>query len=229
MVRVPAVLVPEGRLRIAQRFIAGESLLGLLKEGTGVAANVLKNLGANSGDVRDQVERLVPIASEAIAPGDLEHSVQARNVLKSAIEESQKLGHNWVGTEHILLGLMREQEGPVVQALANSGLPSEKVRSEVLLLLGHDVGGLSLDGQVSDFEVKTMTLSSGEDAHKALGLLGPHIVDHLIRQAISMCWMMLPSKKKSTAAVESEIRRLVERALTDLKDDARAFGIPQSE
>ena len=66
-------------------------------------------------------------------------------------------------------------------------------------------------------------------ARMMLQAMGPHAIDQQIRQAISLCWMLLPEEKKSVEAVEAEIRRLVDRALKDLREDAAAFGVPKSE
>jgi ATP-dependent Clp protease ATP-binding subunit ClpC len=205
-------------------------LLGLLREGTGVAANVLKNLGADVANLRSQVERLVPIGPEIAPGGEVAQTAQGKEVLDYATEESQNLHHNWVGTEHILLGLLRQQGGPAARTLANLGISVEKVRSELLLLLGDDAGALAAMGQESGFKEGNMIeFLGGEHARKARGFLGPHAVDQMIRQAITMCWIMLPDDKRSISTVESEIRRLVDRALANLKEDAQAFGILEKE
>ena len=111
-------------------------LLGLVKEGTGVGANVLKNLDVDLHKVRMQVERIVKSGPEMAPMGRLPQTPRAKKVLEYAIEEAKALNHNYVGTEHLLLGLLREQEGVAAQVLMNMGLKLEKVRDEVLNLLG---------------------------------------------------------------------------------------------
>ncbi|MFN0136159.1 MAG: ATP-dependent Clp protease ATP-binding subunit [Phycisphaerae bacterium] len=111
-------------------------LLGLVKEGSGVGANVLKNLGVDLRKVRLEVEKLVKSGPEMVTMGKLPQTPRAKRVIEYAIEEARNLNHNYVGTEHLLLGLLREQDGVAAQVLMNLGLKLEDVREEVLNLLG---------------------------------------------------------------------------------------------
>jgi len=111
-------------------------LLGLVKEGSGVGANVLKNLGIDLRKVRLEVEKLVKSGPEMVTMGKLPQTPRAKKVIEYAIEEARNLNHNYVGTEHLLLGLLREQDGVAAQVLLNLGLKLEEVREEVLNLLG---------------------------------------------------------------------------------------------
>ncbi len=111
-------------------------LLGLVKEGSGVGANVLKNLGVDLRKVRLEVEKLVKSGPEMVTMGKLPQTPRAKKVIEYAIEEARNLNHNYVGTEHLLLGLLREQDGVAAQVLMNLGLKLEEVREEVLNLLG---------------------------------------------------------------------------------------------
>ena len=113
-------------------------LLGLVKEGSGVAANVLKNLDIDLRKVRTEVEKLVQAGPEMVTIGKLPQTPRAKKVIDYSIEEARNLNHNYVGTEHLLLGLLREQEGVAAQVLMNLGLKLEDVREEVLNLLGHN-------------------------------------------------------------------------------------------
>ncbi len=112
-------------------------LLGLVKEGSGVAANVLKNLDVDLRKIRLEVEKLVQSGPEMVTIGKLPQTPRAKKVIEYSMEEARNLNHNYVGTEHILLGLLREQEGVAAQVLMNLGLKLEDVREEVLNLLGH--------------------------------------------------------------------------------------------
>ncbi len=116
-------------------------LLGLVKEGSGVAANVLKNLDIDLRKIRLEVEKIVQHGpgGEQVVMGRLPHTPRAKKVLEYSIEEARNLNHNYVGTEHLLLGLLREQEGVAAQVLMNLGLKLEDVREEVLNLLGHNM------------------------------------------------------------------------------------------
>ncbi|MCS6977320.1 MAG: ATP-dependent Clp protease ATP-binding subunit [Gemmatales bacterium] len=113
-------------------------LLGLVKEGSGVAANVLKNLDIDLRKIRLEVEKIVQSGPEMVTMGKLPQTPRAKKVIEYAIEEARNLNHNYVGTEHLLLGLLREQEGVAAQVLMNLGLKLEDVREEVLNLLGHN-------------------------------------------------------------------------------------------
>jgi ATP-dependent Clp protease ATP-binding subunit ClpC len=116
-------------------------LLGLVKEGSGVAANVLKNLDIDLRKIRLEVEKLVQSGPDMVTMGKLPQTPRAKKVIEYAMEEARNLNHNYVGTEHILLGLLREQEGVAAQVLMNLGLKLEEVREEVLNLLGHGMEG----------------------------------------------------------------------------------------
>src|SRR5205809_215765 len=113
-------------------------LLGLVKEGTGVAANVLKNLDIALRKIRLEVEKIVQSGPDMVTMGKLPQTPRAKKVIEYSIEEARNLNHNYVGTEHLLLGLLREQEGVAAQVLMNLGLKLEDVREEVLNLLGHN-------------------------------------------------------------------------------------------
>ncbi len=114
-------------------------LLGLVKEGSGVGATVLKNLDVDIKKLRLEVEKLVKSGPDMVTMGKLPQTPRAKKVIEYAIEEARALNHNYVGTEHILLGLLRESEGIAAQVLMNLGLKLEDVRQEVLNLLGAGV------------------------------------------------------------------------------------------
>src|SRR6202011_3713631 len=114
-------------------------LLGLVKEGSGVAANVLKNLDIDLRKIRLEVEKIVQSGPDMVTMGKLPQTPRAKKVIEYSIEEARNLNHNYVGTEHLLLGLLREQEGVAAQVLMTLGLKLEDVREEVLNLLGHNM------------------------------------------------------------------------------------------
>jgi ATP-dependent Clp protease ATP-binding subunit ClpC len=111
----------------------------LVKEGSGVGATVLKNLDVDIKKLRLEVEKLVKSGPDMVTMGKLPQTPRAKKVIEYAIEEARALNHNYVGTEHILLGLLRESEGIAAQVLMNLGLKLEDVRQEVLNLLGAGV------------------------------------------------------------------------------------------
>ena len=116
-------------------------LLGLVKEGSGVAANVLKNLDVDLRKIRIEVEKIVQTGPDMVTMGKLPQTPRAKKVIEYAMEEARNLNHNYVGTEHLLLGLLREQEGVAAQVLMNLGMKLDDVRDEVLNLLGHPLEG----------------------------------------------------------------------------------------
>ncbi len=123
--------------RLNHEYIGTEHiLLGLVKEGSGVGANVLRNLDVDLRKVRLEVEKLVKAGPEMVTMGKLPQTPRAKKVIEYAIEEARNLNHNYVGTEHLLLGLLREHDGVAAQVLMNLGLKLEDVREEVLNLLG---------------------------------------------------------------------------------------------
>src|SRR5438552_3483072 len=141
-------------------------LLGLVKEGSGVAANVLKNLDIDLRKIRLEVEKIVQAGPDMVTMGKLPQTPRAKKVIEYSIEEARNLNHNYVGTEHLLLGLLREQEGVAGQVLINLGLKLEDVREEVLNLLGHNMdsgesgGGGGGERTASKGKSKTPALDS---------------------------------------------------------------------
>jgi len=140
-------------------------LLGLVKEGSGVGANVLKNLDVDLRKVRLEVEKLVKSGPETVAMGKLPQTPRAKKVIEYAIEEARNLNHNYVGTEHLLLGLLREQDGVAAQVLMNLNLKLEDVREEVLNLLGaseesEEIGAAMAPGEQKKGKSKTPALDS---------------------------------------------------------------------
>lgn len=119
-------------------------LLGLIKEGSGVAANVLENLSIDLEKVRVEVEKLVEAGTNTLTSGQPPYTPRAKRVLELALEEARSLDHNYVGTEHILLGLIRENEGMAAQVLHNLSISIDDVRSEVMDLLGSEPEDTSL-------------------------------------------------------------------------------------
>ncbi|MBN1256534.1 MAG: AAA family ATPase, partial [Planctomycetes bacterium] len=124
--------------RLGHEFIGTEHiLLGLVKEGSGVAANVLENLNIDLEKVRLEVEKYVSASTETMSSAtSLPFTPKAKKVLEFAMDEARSLEHNYIGTEHLLLGLLREQEGMAAQVLLNLNIKLEDVRAEVMDLLG---------------------------------------------------------------------------------------------
>src|SRR5512135_2835491 len=132
------VLAQEEARMLNHNYIGTEHiLLGLIHEGEGVAAKALESLGISLDAVRQQVEEIIGQGQQAPS-GHIPFTPRAKKVLELSLREALQLGHNYIGTEHILLGLIREGEGVAAQVLLNLGADLEKVRSAVIQLLsGH--------------------------------------------------------------------------------------------
>ncbi len=136
------ILAKEEAKRFNHDYIGTEHiLLGLIKEGEGVAAAVLQNLGLSLETIRLEVEKLVQPGPPTVVSGDIPFTPKAKKVIELATDEARNLGHNYIGTEHLLLGLIREGEGVANQVLTNLGLDLNKVRQEVMSLLGSATPG----------------------------------------------------------------------------------------
>ena len=167
--------------RFNHEYIGTEHImLGLVKEGSGVGANVLKNLGIDLRKVRLEVEKLVKSGPEMVTMGKLPQTPRAKKVIEYAIEEARNLNHNYVGTEHLLLGLLREHDGVAAQVLLNLGLKLEEVREEVLNLLGAGVENEEQGGQPGEPEAAGepgLTARRGKSKTPALDSFGRDLTE----------------------------------------------------
>ncbi len=136
-VRKVIFLAREEASRLQHDSIGTEHLLlGLLREGEGIAATVLGNLGLDLDAIRQQVENRVAHTGGTLTIGEIPFTANARRVLELAVDEARQMGHNYVGTEHLLLGLIREGEGVAAKVLLDMGVDRKKIREETLKLLG---------------------------------------------------------------------------------------------
>ena len=130
------MLAQEEARRLGHNFVGTEQvLLGLIGEGTGVAAKTLKSMGVTIKDAREQVEKIIGRGSGFVAV-EIPFTPRAKKVLELSWDEARQLGHNYIGTEHLLLGLIREGEGIGTKVLENLGVDLNKCRSNVIKLLG---------------------------------------------------------------------------------------------
>ncbi len=159
------VLAKEEARRFNHDYIGTEHiLLGLIREGEGVACAVLQNLGIDLERLRIEIEKLISPGSSASVLGEIPFTPRAKKALELAAEEAHNLGHNYIGTEHILLGLIREGEGLASQVLFSLGVDLRKIREEIAALLG---GGQSYQGTQTQTASKTPALDSfGRDLTK---------------------------------------------------------------
>ena len=130
------MLAQEEARRLGHNFVGTEQvLLGLIGEGTGVAAKTLKSMGVTLKDARAEVEKIIGRGSGFVAV-EIPFTPRAKRVLELSWDEARQLGHNYIGTEHLLLGLIREGEGVAARVLENIGVDLNKIRSNVIKMLG---------------------------------------------------------------------------------------------
>jgi len=151
------MLAQEEARRLGHNFVGTEQiLLGLIGEGTGVAAKVLKSLGVNLKDSRIEVEKIIGRGSGFVAV-EIPFTPRAKRVLELSLEEARQLGHNYIGTEHLLLGLIREGEGVAARVLENLNIDLTKVRTQVIRMLG-ETAEVGSGANPSKGNLKTATL-----------------------------------------------------------------------
>ena len=157
------MLAQEEARRLGHNFVGTEQvLLGLIGEGTGVAAKTLKSMGVNLKDARAEVEKIIGRGSGFVAV-EIPFTPRAKRVLELSWDEARQLGHNYIGTEHLLLGLIREGEGVAARVLENLGVDLNKVRSNVIKMLGESKPGATTAGS------STSSSSSGSSSSSSSG------------------------------------------------------------
>jgi len=138
------VFAKEEARRFNHDYIGTEHLLlGLIREGEGVAAAVLQKLGLDLETIRIEVEKMVQPGPQTQVLGDIPFTPRSKKALELSAEEARALGHNYIGTEHLLLGLVKEGEGMAYRVLLNLGLDLARLRNEVMELLGSGIPGVS--------------------------------------------------------------------------------------
>jgi ATP-dependent Clp protease ATP-binding subunit ClpC len=162
-VRKVLQMAREEAARLHHEYVGTEHiLLGLIREGEGVAAAVLQNLNVDLEEIQQKIEETVKKGKAAAAAGpDLPYTSRAKKVLELAMTEARELNHSYVGTEHLLLGLLREEKGIAAQVLTDAGVNLEQSRAETLRLLGSDMPQASAGGSTG-----TPTPSSAPKSEK---------------------------------------------------------------
>jgi ATP-dependent Clp protease ATP-binding subunit ClpC len=150
-VRKILAMAREEAARMHHEYVGTEHLLlALIREGEGVGSAVLENLGVNAHAVRDSVEGVVKKGRGSTPTGpDLPYTSRAKKVLELAMSEARLLGHNYVGSEHLLLGLVGEEKGIAAQVLMDAGLRLETAREELVRILANDTPSSSSASQGS--------------------------------------------------------------------------------
>jgi ATP-dependent Clp protease ATP-binding subunit ClpC len=147
-------------------------LLGLVQEGSGVAANVLKNMDIDLEKIRHEVEKIVKTGPSMVTMGQLPFTPRAKKVLELSMEEASALSHNYIGTEHLLLGLIKENEGIAAQVLMNLAVKLDEVREEVLEFLGASDEAMEDDDSGESAGIGTATPGNSKSKTPALDSFG---------------------------------------------------------
>ncbi|GGB49752.1 AAA domain-containing protein [Virgibacillus dakarensis] len=152
-------LSQEEAVRLGHNNIGTEHiLLGLVREGDGIAAKALQSLGLEVEKIQQEVEQLIGVGKQAMQT--IHYTPRAKKVVELSQDEARKLGHSYVGTEHILLGLIREGEGVAARVLNNLGVSLNKARQQVLQLLGSNESQAGRQGRGQSASANTPTLDS---------------------------------------------------------------------
>lgn len=159
------MLAQEEARRLGHNFVGTEQiLLGLIGEGTGIAAKTLKQMGVNLKDARIEVEKIIGRGSGFVAV-EIPFTPRAKKILEFAWEEARELGHNYIGTEHLLLGLIHESEGIASKVLENLGVSFDKIRENIIKML--DETGTMADSAISDSPASVVGGSSTKSSSTA--------------------------------------------------------------
>jgi len=194
--------------RLNSEFIGTEHiLLGIIQEGGGVAAKVLKNLNVDLKRIRQEIEKLItPSTSPTVTLGQLPFSPRAKRVIELAGEAASQLGHDVIGTEHLLLGLLKENEGIAAQVLTNLGLKLDEVRDMVLEVLGADVGQQDVDDKLQTKSSKSKTPALDAFGRDLMELARERKLDPVIgrRKEIERVMQILSRRTKNNPVLLGE-------------------------
>jgi ATP-dependent Clp protease ATP-binding subunit ClpC len=211
-VRKVLAMAREEAIRLQHDYVGTEHiLLGLIREGDGVAAEVLRNLTADLDDLARLVEENVRHGSSSTPLGELPYTTRAKKVLEYAMAEARELNHSYVGTEHLLLGLLREEKGLAAKVLDEVGIGLEEARGEMLKLLGTDMPS---SGQPS---TPGPAHAKGESKSKTPAL------DHFCRDLTELA---AEGKLDPTIGRASEIERVMEVLSRRKKNNPVLIGEP---
>jgi len=229
------MLAQEEARRLGHNFVGTEQiLLGLIGEGTGVAAKVLKSMGVNLKDARVEVEKIIGRGSGFVAV-EIPFTPRAKRVLELSLEEARQLGHNYIGTEHLLLGLIREGEGVAARVLENLGVDLSKVRTQVIRMLGETAEVAA--GSSSQGRTKTPTLDefgSNLTELAAKGNLDPvvgrqkeieRVIQILGRRTKNNPVLIGEPGVGKTAIAEGLAQRIANRDIPDILEDKRVVTL----
>jgi ATP-dependent Clp protease ATP-binding subunit ClpC len=219
-VRKVLAMAREEAIRLQHDYVGTEHiLLGLIREGEGVAAAVLQNLTVDLEQIHERVEESVRKGKATIALGELPYTSRAKKVLEFAMAEARDFNHSYVGTEHLLLGLLREEKGIAAQVLNSLGVTLDEARGETLKVLGSDVSPSEPAGIGGGSEV-TPGVGSGKSGDKKSKTPA---LDHFCRDLTELARQ---EKLDPTIGRADEIERVVEILCRRKKNNPVLIGEP---
>jgi ATP-dependent Clp protease ATP-binding subunit ClpC len=218
-VRKVLAMAREEAARLHHEYVGTEHiLLGLIREGEGVAATVLQNLNVELDEIQQKIEETVKKGKAAQATGpDLPYTSRAKKVLELAMSEARELGHSYVGTEHLLLGLLREEKGIAAQVLTDAGVNLEAARAETLRILGTDVQAQGSGGTQQPAGAPPAAPQKGEKKSKTPAL------DHFCRDLTQLAG---EGQLDPTIGRSKEIERVMEVLTRRKKNNPVLIGEP---
>ncbi|HKK93525.1 MAG TPA: Clp protease N-terminal domain-containing protein, partial [Longimicrobiales bacterium] len=224
-VRKVLAMAREEAIRLQHDYVGTEHiLLGLIREGEGVAAAVLTNLSVDLDEVHERVEESVRKGKATIALGELPYTSRAKKVLEFAMTEAREFNHSYVGTEHLLLGLLREEKGIAAQVLNHLGISLEDARAETLKVLGSDVGSGSGGGEPAGIGGGgAESGSSGSGGGKGEKKSKTPALDHFCRDLTELARQ---DKLDPTIGRANEIERVIEILCRRKKNNPVLIGEP---
>lgn len=228
------MLAQEEARRLGHNFVGTEQiLLGLIGEGTGIGPKVLKSMGVNLKDARVEVEKIIGRGSGFVAV-EIPFTPRAKRVLELSLEEARQLGHNYIGTEHLLLGLIREGEGVAARVLENLGVDLSKVRSQIIKSLG-DNTEVAAGNSTNRSKTPTLEEFGTNLTQKAIdGRLDPvvgrakeieRVIQILGRRTKNNPVLIGEPGVGKTAIAEGLAQRIANRDIPDTLDDKRVVAL----
>lgn len=209
------MLAQEEARRLGHNFVGTEQvLLGLIGEGTGVAAKTLKSMGVTLKDARAAVEEIIGRGAGFVAV-EIPFTPRAKRVLELSWDEARQLGHNYIGTEHLLLGLIREGDGVAARVLENLGVDLNKVRTNVVKMLGEIKGGSSSSGGSSSGSSSSAATPGGKTKTPMLDEFGTDLTLAAAEQRLD-----------PVVGREKEIERVIQILARRTKNNPVLLGEP---